>query len=502
MAVLALPTLLLALDVSVLFMAMPHLSRDLGANGSQQLWIMDIYGFMVAGFLVTMGTLGDRIGRRRLMLIGAAAFGAASIAAAFAVNAEMLIVARALLGVAGATLMPATMALIGILFPDPRQRGTAMGVWMSCFLGGTALGPVIGGAMLELFWWGAAFLLGVPVMLLLLVAGPRLLPERRDPEAGAIDLVSVVLSLATVLPVVYGLKELARTGLTAHGVLAVPVGLGCGVAFIRRQKRLEHPLLDLRLFGNRTLRAGLLIGLLVGMTMGGTFLLISQYIQLVGDRSPVEAGLWLIPGSLAMAASSLLAPRLTRIAQPAYVLAGGLLLSACGLAVITFGGTTAMMTGFILAHAGLGPLALTYDLVLGSAPPEKAGAASALNETGGELGISLGIAALGSLATAIYRNQVPGSMPEPARESLADAVATGRPDVIQPAGEAFTTALHIVTLFGAGLFAALAFLTVALLRRRETTPAVPVIGQSEAMESAEAPTSDRTSPRVPAGMAA
>ncbi len=207
LAVLALPTLLASLDMSVLFLALPHLSADLGANSSQQLWILDIYGFMLAGFLVTMGTLGDRIGRRRLLMFGATAFGLASIVAAWSTSAEMLILARAALGIAGATLMPSTLALIRNMFHDARQRGVAIAVWMSCFMVGTAIGPLIGGVMLSMFWWGSVFLLAVPVMVILLVAAPTLLPEYRDAAAGRVDLTSVVLSLAAILPVIYGLKE-------------------------------------------------------------------------------------------------------------------------------------------------------------------------------------------------------------------------------------------------------------------------------------------------------
>ncbi len=200
LAELALPTLLLALDISVLFLALPELSADLGADRTEQLWITDIYGFMVAGLLVTMGTLGDRIGRRRLLLAGAAAFAAASVLAAYASSPEMLIAARALLGVAGATLGPSTLALISSLFADPAQRGQAIALWFSCFLAGGALGPLVGGVLLELFWWGSVVLVGVPVMALLLVLGPRLLPEDRAPDAGRLDPASVALALAAMLP--------------------------------------------------------------------------------------------------------------------------------------------------------------------------------------------------------------------------------------------------------------------------------------------------------------
>ena len=218
LAVLALPTLLLSVDVSVLFLALPKLSAALGADAIEQLWILDIYSFLLAGLLITMGNVGDRIGRRKLLLIGGAGFAAASVLAAFSTTPEMLIASRALLGIAGATLAPSTMALIRNMFQDPRQMGIAIGVWFTCFMGGMLVGPIIGGVLLEHFWWGSAFLLGVPVMLLLLVLGPRFLPEYKAAEPGRIDPLSVALSLVAVLLVIWGLKELARSGWNATPV--------------------------------------------------------------------------------------------------------------------------------------------------------------------------------------------------------------------------------------------------------------------------------------------
>src|ERR1700754_1065933 len=265
LAVLTLPTILIALDMSVLYLALPHLGADLGASSLQQLWITDVYGFMVAGLLITMGTLGDRIGRRRLLLIGAAAFSVASVVAAYSTSAEMLIVTRALLGVAGATLMPSTLTLISTMFRDPRQHGMAIAVWMACFMGGLALGPIVGGVLLEHFWWGSVFLLGVPVMLLLLATGPAVLPEYRHPAAGRVDPASVVLCLATVLPLVYGLKEISRDGVRVLPAVAVVVGVLAGHRFVRRQRPLTEPMLDLRLFANRTFTARLTISTVAGI---------------------------------------------------------------------------------------------------------------------------------------------------------------------------------------------------------------------------------------------
>ncbi|MGH3682492.1 MAG: MFS transporter, partial [Natronosporangium sp.] len=386
LAVLALPTLLLSLDLSVLYLALPQLAADLQPSSSQLLWIMDIYGFMVAGFLITMGTLGDRIGRRRLLLIGAAAFGAASILAAYSTNAEMLIATRVLLGIAGATLMPSTLGLISNMFTDPRQRGTAIAVWISCFMGGTAIGPVVGGTMLQWFWWGSAFLLGVPVMLLLLIVGRVLLPESRDTQAGRLDLTSVGLSLATILPIIYGIKEVARGGLTAGSVLAVMAGAAVGVVFVRRQHRLESPLLDLRLFRNRTFTTALGVMLVATVMMGGLFLFVSQYLQLVRGLSPLDAGLWLVPPTLAMIATTMLTPRLAQRIGNGYVIGGGMAVSAAGMALLTqidpHDGLGLAVVALAICTIGLGPVgALVTEIVVGAVPPERAGSAASMSET-------------------------------------------------------------------------------------------------------------------------
>src|SRR6266508_2457043 len=304
LAVLALPTLLLSLDISVLYLALPHLAADLGADSVAQLWILDIYSFVLAGCLVTMGTLGDRIGGRRLLLIGGACFGGASITAALSPTTEVLIASRALLGVAGATLMPSTLALIRNMFPEPTEMGTAIGVWFTSFLGGLAIGPLVGGILLEHFWRGSAFLLGVPFMALLLVTGPFFLPEYRDGSAGRLDLISAGLSVAAILLAIYGLKELARSGPGLVTASALVVGLALGVVFVRRQQRLRDPLLDLGLFRYRTFSTALGVSLLLGVVMAGASFVTTLYLQMVAGLRPLEAGLALVPQSVVMAASS------------------------------------------------------------------------------------------------------------------------------------------------------------------------------------------------------
>jgi DHA2 family multidrug resistance protein-like MFS transporter len=478
LAVLALPTLLLALDVSVLYVALPQLSADLHADATEQLWILDIYSFMLAGFLVTMGALGDRIGRRRLLLIGAAAFGVASVVAAYATSPALLIASRALLGIAGATLMPSTMALIRNLFPDPKQMGIAIGVWFSCFMGGMTVGPLVGGLLLEHFWWGSAFLLGVPFMVLLLVTGPILLPEYKPakPEH-PIDLASVALSLAAILPVIYGLKTLARDGLHTLPLAAVAVGVAFGVVFVHRQRTLPEPLLDLRLFANRIFSTALGIMLLGGVVMAGLSLLSSLYLQDVAGLSPLETGVRLIPQNVAMVIGSMVAPALARKLPSATVAALGLALGGLGLLVVTqvaTGDAPLLVVGLVLASAGISfPMALTMNLILAAAPPEKAGSAASVSETSGEFGIAVGIATLGSLGTLVYRSvlDLPDGAPAAAKSSLtaAIAVADDVPGLAEAARTAFTSGLNVVGAVGAVIFLGLA-LTAAITLRTGRTP--------------------------------
>lgn len=306
LAVLALPCLLYSMDLTVLNLAVPHLLADLRPSAAQLLWIVDIYGFLVAGFLITMGTLGDRVGRRRLLLVGAAAFGVTSVIAAFAPTAETLIAARAVLGVAAATLAPSTLSLLRNMFHDPGQRSVAIGVWMASYAAGAALGPLIGGILLDHFWWGSVFLIAVPIMALLLVLGPLFLPEFRAQRPARLDLPSAVLSLAAVLTTIYGLKNGAEHGLNWLAAAAILGGLALGFLFIRRQHALDHPLIDLRLFRVPAFSVSVGANLFGVFGAFGCYLLIGQYFQLVLGMTPLEAGLWTAPSGVTFIAGALL----------------------------------------------------------------------------------------------------------------------------------------------------------------------------------------------------
>ena len=485
LAVIALPCLLYSMDLTVLNLAVPALSADLKPSSSQLLWIIDIYGFMVAGALITMGTLGDRVGRRRLLLIGATAFGAASVIAAFSTSAEMLIATRALLGLAGATLAPSTLSLIRNMFHDPQQRTVAIGVWVTSYSVGGAIGPLIGGVMLQYFWWGSVFLIGVPVMLLLLLVGPVLLPEFRDPEAGRLDLLSAALSLAAVLSVIYGLKRIAEDGLAWLPVLSIIAGLTLGVAFLRRQRTLTDPLIDIRLFRIPAFSISLgtyLIGTLVAF---GAYIFIAQYLQLVLGLSPLSAGLWTVPSMAGFIVGSMLVPVIARRVRPAYLMGAGLVIAAVGFGILTrvdaASGLAAIVIGSVVYSVGIAPVViLATDLIVGAAPPERAGAASAISETSSELGGALGIAILGSIGTAVYRAVMAGGVPagvppqaaEAARSTLGGAlgVAQGLPthmgaELLGTAREAFVQALELAAVICTAAVIVTAIVVVLVLRR-------------------------------------
>jgi MFS transporter, DHA2 family, multidrug resistance protein len=482
LAIIALPCILYAMDLTVLNLAVPSLSADLKPTAAELLWIVDIYGFLLAGLLLVMGTLGDRIGRRKLLLIGSAAFGLMSLAAAFARSAEMLILARALLGVAGATLAPSTLSLISAMFRDDREKTFAVSVWVASFSLGGAIGPAIGGLILAHFWWGAVFLAPIPVMALLLIVGPALLPEYKNPNAGRLDILSALLSLAAVLPVIYGVKRAAEGGNLASAAAAIVLGLAFGAMFVRRQTHLADPLLDLRLFRRPALSAALAINVLTFFVGFGILVLVAQYMQLVLGLTPLRAGLWSIPSGFGFVVGSLATPAALRRMRPAYVLGLGLTLGAGGLAMMAGAmgahSLALIVAGYTLFAIGTAPgVAIVADLVVSAAPPEQSGAASALNETASEFGGALGIALLGSLATFLYRSALGGTMPadapveaiETALRGIGAAASLprsvdGATALLSAAQAAYTGAAEVTLAAGAGIVLLAAIVVVAMFR--------------------------------------
>ncbi|MFF2888497.1 MFS transporter [Paenibacillus sp. NPDC057967] len=494
LSLLSLPTILLGLDLTLLHLALPALAIDLQPTSSQALWIVDVYGFMIAGFLITMGTLGDRIGRRKLLMIGAFAFGVASVIAAYSTSATMLIAARAVLGVAGATLMPSTLALISNMFVNPRQRAVAIGVWATMFALGMAAGPIVGGILLDHYWWGAAFLVAVPVVGLLLATAPFLLSEYRALQTGRLDILSVALSLLALLPIIYGIKKLSNSGLSAGNVLGFAAGFAFLLLFVRRQRRLKSPLFDLNLFANRAFSIALVV-LLVGLIgVGGNMLLVTQYLQLVMDLTPLVAGMWMGPPALAMLAAGIAAPLASRRIRPGFVIAGALGLSVIGYLILASlgsepSGIVQVSSAFSLVYLGLGAIAaLGTDLVVGTAPAEKAGSASAISETVQELGLAIGIATLGSLTTAVYRSRIFDQIPDTmasdvhnaVRDSLAGASSVSQKlpsGLLEEAKTAFTAGFNVAAATSAISIAILSILAAVTLRH------IVVAEDEEAVES-------------------
>jgi DHA2 family multidrug resistance protein-like MFS transporter len=441
--------------------------------------------------LITMGTLGDRIGRRRLLLIGAAAFGGTSVITAFSSSAGQLIAARGLLGVAAATLAPSTLSLIRNMFEDARQRTTAIAIWVASFSAGAAIGPIVGGALLERYWWGSVFLVPVPIMVLLLLIGPILLPEFRNPTVGRLDVISAAQSMVSILAVIYGLKLIAQGGSAGWAAFAVLAGLMTGALFLRRQRRLDEPLIDLRLFRNPIFSAALVINVLDFFMGFGILLFITQYLQSVLGLSPLGAGLWMVPWAAASIVGSVLTPRFATRARPAFVMAGGLVVAAGGFGILTqIGGPfglQALVTGSVLLSLGLAPLTtVATDMMVGIVAPERAGLASSISETSSELGGALGIAVLGSMGSVVYRGYVarvvsvdiPSDVVRAASKTIGEATGlAGRlPDpvgleLLHVAREAFAGSFVLISGICGAMAIATAVTSVVLLRHVPVAPA-------------------------------
>jgi MFS transporter, DHA2 family, multidrug resistance protein len=411
LAVLLLPVLLVAVDATVLSFALPSISAALSPTGTQLLWMIDIYPLVLAGLLVSMGSLADRVGRRRMLLIGSVGFAVVSVIAAYAPSAEALIASRAALGFFGAMLMPSTLSLLRNVFVDRQQRRLAIAIWAAGFSGGAALGPIVGGFLLEHYWWGSAFLMAVPVLVLLLILAPIFLPESKDPTPGPIDVLSIGLSMVTMVPVVYAIKSIAHDGATSLSLLLLLIGFAAGTAFVRRQLNRPQPMLDVRLFSRSSFSGAVLANLLSVFSLVGFLFFVSQHLQLVLGESPMQAGLILLPGLVVTVVAGLAVVPLVRRITPRTVVAGGLLISAAGYIAVLLGAheasAGALVLAFVLLSLGIGAAeTISNDVIISSVPADKAGAASAISETAYEMGAVLGTAVLGGILTAAYSARV------------------------------------------------------------------------------------------------
>jgi DHA2 family multidrug resistance protein-like MFS transporter len=519
LAVIVLVCTLVSMDISVLFFAAPFLAADLEPSGSQLLWIMDSYAYLLAGLLITMGALGDRYGRRRVLLIGAALFGAMSVLASYSTSPEMLIVARALLGVGGATVAPSTLSLISNMFPDPTQRRTAIGIWTAGFAAGALFGPVVAGVLLEHYWWGSVFLINLPVIALVLAVGPVLLPEFKNPQEARFDLVGAGLSLAAVLPIIYGAKKLAEQDVDTMTGTAIVAGLVFGYLFVLRQRTHAHPILDLALFRSRRFSVAVAVNTILQFSMLGMMMITSQYMLVILHITPFTASLWRLPAILTLVLGLAIGGSLARSVSPATLIGAGLATAAVGFlmmaAVSPDNGLAVMLVGSSVMSVGVGVVViLATDVILATAPPERAGSAAGLAETSNEFGGGLGITILGSVTGALYRiamtEDVPSALSPEQREVVlatvegAEKTAQALPAPLGPAlsdaaAAAFTTGVQWSTSLGGALLAVIAVLAVVLLRglpalspSGDDGAAAPLVEAPPEPASAETPSGGRS----------
>ena len=480
LVVLMLPVLLVSVNNTALSFALPAISQGLHPTASQLLWIVDVYPLILAALLIPMGSLGDRMGRRKMLMIGSTGFGLVSLFAAFAPTAEWLLAARVGIAVFGSMLLPATLSLLRSVFRDDRQRTLAIAIWTAGFSAGAALGPIAGGFLLNHFWWGSVFLLAVPVLLAFLVAAPLILPESKDPHPGPVDPLSIVLAVLTMAPVVYGIKSLATGGSVLHGVLFIAVGALCGLLFARQQVAKDYPMLDLRFFRSPRFSGGLSVNMVSNVALFGFLFFFTQYLQLVNGTDPMTSGLLMVPGLVLSILAGLGAERIARLVGIRTAVVLGLLLVAAGFFVVAFtdqmASSAPILVAFTVMSAGTGlATTLSTDLVVSSVPEAKAGAASAVSETGYEVGAVLGTAVLGGLTTAFYQAHlelpaaVSADSAQIAHETLGGAldVAAESPAgsvIADAAVAAFSSGMQWTALIGGVLVAVVAMVLARVLR--------------------------------------
>ncbi|MDU0301090.1 MFS transporter [Streptomyces sp. PAL114] len=518
LVVLCVSLLLVAVDATVLHVAVPAVTEDLKPGAVELLWIVDAYPLVCASLLILFGTLGDRVGRRRVLLLGYTLFGVASALAAFAGNAELLIAARALLGVGGAMIMPATLSILRQVFPDRRERALAIGIWSAVAAVGAAVGPLLGGFLLEHFWWGSVFLVNIPLMLVSLPVGRILLPESKGDGDGPWDVVGALTAAAGLFAVVLGVKQLGG-GETGPGTLPLAAGVALLVLFVRRQRRRAHPLIDLRMFARPAFSTSVGCIVLAMLALVGLELIAAQYLQLVLGLSPLETGLRLLPLTVAAMAAGLAGARALRRFGPRRMVSFGFCLTAGAVVMLTAMGdqdnAPLLFGGFVLLGFGLETTLFgAYESMLSEAPQEQAGGAAAIGETSYQLGAGIGIALLGSVMNVAYAPglaQVPG-VPAPASDAAAHSLGEAYEVAARlggPAGEAlrlaarhsFVHGLHVTLLVSAGLLLAGAAMALRLPRvmqcettsenAPESTPGTPsgtIPGASSGTSSGTTPT--------------
>ncbi|MDA4925725.1 MFS transporter [Chelativorans multitrophicus] len=469
--------LLITLDNSVLYTALPTLTRELGASQTQGLWIINAYPLVMAGLLLGTGTLGDRIGHRQMFLIGLVLFGIASLVAAFSPSANILIAARAFLAVGAAAMMPATLALIRVTFLDERERNIAIAIWGSLSVVGSALGPIVGGFLLEHFWWGSVFLINVPVVIVAFLSTLVVAPKGETDHSKPWDLVSSLQALVALSALVIAIKESAHVGqswLVPAGAFVVAVV--ASILFVRRQSRLTFPLLDFSIFRNAAFSSGVMAAAFAMFAIGGIELVTTQRFQLVAGFSPLEAGLLVSAAALGSLPTAMLGGAFLHKIGLRILIAGGLAAASLAVVLATWGVTHGLgwlIAGMVLSGAGVGAaMSVASTAIVGNAPVHRAGMASSVEEVSYEFGSLLAVAFLGSLLSAIYTASVmlPAGAPEAMRDSMGGALALAAQAgadgqaIIDAASQAFDRGYLTVMYVVAAVLAVGAVITAVLLR--------------------------------------
>lgn len=494
LAVLMLPVLLVSIDNTVLAFAVPAIAEALSPSSAEQLWIVDSYSLVLAALLVPMGAIGDRIGRRKLLLIGSTGFAVISALAAFTPSALLLVVARALLGIFGAMLMPATLSIIRNVFADANERRIAIAVWATGFSAGAALGPIVGGFLLEHFYWGSVFLMALPILVPFLILAPMTVPESKDPNPSPVDPLSILLIMVGMTGITYGLTHTSENGFDAVAISTILGGLVFIVLFVLRQLNREkndiQPMLDVRLFRNPVFTGAIAANMISMMVDVGFIYFASQHLQLVSGLPPMYAGMLLIPGTVATMIAGLTIARVASRFHPAQIVAFGLALNAAAFAVLAFLGAhqdVVIILIFIVLGTGIGiSQTISNDLMLSSVPPRKAGAASAISETSYEMGTVLGTVIMGGILTSVYRANVvvpsglDESLADHAHETLGGAVSVASRvggeqanQLLSSAFAAFDSGVVLSSAFSAVLMGVMAVISYFMIRKapREMKPA-------------------------------
>ncbi len=501
LAVVCISVLVVVINVTALAIGAPAVTEDLQPSAVELLWILDIFPLVIAPLLVASGALGDRFGRKRMLLTGLVVFGFASALAAFAWSPAILIAARAVMGIGGALILPATKSIIRGVFEDRNERRTAVGIWTATIAGGAGIGPLIGGFLVEHWWWGAIFLINVPMVLVAVPIGLRLLPESRAAEPPPWDTAAVVLAAAGTLGLAFGIKEGARHGFAdPASVAVVAAALVSLTVFVRRQLARPEPLLDVRLFTDRTFSVAVSCVLLLAFTLVGTELFFALYFQLVFSLEPLAASVRLLPLIIGNIAGGLLAAPLLRRLGTRVTISGGMLLSTVAFLPMLALGVEERFLLMALPFIALGfgleiGLVAANDIIFSAVPADRAGNAASVEATAFQLGGGLGIAVLGSALAAVYSSALgpvqgvdAGGM-EAASESLGRAVevAAGLPTaagtaLVAEASDAFVTGLHVTLIGSSALLGATALLAVLILRGQTTgrpgPPATEAVAQS------------------------